>query len=133
MSERNTILAILELGSEPDKLIERITWLSKSFDYRIHLVLFAPEDGALLGGFALSNEADAIRQELHQAQDDVVEEYAQKLRDDGIDVESSVLRQRPLGDGIVEIAPAIAPRIVVKAMQRHSDANGACWSIPIGS
>jgi len=123
MNERNTILAILELDVEPDKLIKRVTWLSKAFDKRVHLVLFAPDDGALLGGFALSNEAEAIRQELHQAQEGVIEEYAQKLRDNDVDVETGFVRQRPLADGILEIAAATPPSMVVKSTQHHSVAE----------
>jgi len=123
MTDKNTILAILELDSNPDNLINRVTWIAQSFDYRVHLVLFEPESGALLGGFAISNEADAIRQELRRTQDEIVESYAAKLRDNGIDVMTSVLRQRPLDDGILAIAISVKAKIIVKAIRFHSIAE----------
>lgn len=123
IADKNTILAILELDSNPDILINRVTWIAQSFDYRVHLVLFEPESGALLGGFAISNEADAIRQELQNTQDEIVESYAAKLQDSGVDVTTSVLRQRPLDDGILAIAISVKARMIVKATRFHSIAE----------
>lgn len=122
-SDKNTILAILELDSDPENLINRVTWIAQSFNYRVHLVLFEPESGALLGGFAISNEADVIRQELQRTQDVIVESYAAKLRDNGIEVMTSVLRQRPLDDGILAIAISVKAKIIVKAIHFHSIAE----------
>ena len=122
-TDKDTILAILELDSEPDNLINRVTWIAQSFDYRVHLVLFEPESGALFGGFAISNEADAIRQELQRTQDEIVESYAVKLRDNGVDVMTSVLRQRPLDDGILAIAISVKAKMIIKAIRFHSIAE----------
>ena len=77
-TDKDTILAILEIDSDPDNLIGRVTWIAQSFGYRVHLVLFEPENGALFGGFAISNEAEAIRQELHLAQSEIAASYADK-------------------------------------------------------
>jgi universal stress protein E len=123
MTDRDTILAILELDSDPDNLIDRVTWIAKSFDYRVHLVLFEPENGALLGGFAISNEAEVIRQELRRTQDEIAASYADKLRDNGVEVTTSVLRQRPLDDGIQAIAMSVKARMIVKAIRFHSTAE----------
>ena len=120
---KDTVLAVLELESEPDNLIDRVTWIAQSFNYRVHLVLFEPESGALLGGFAISNEAEVIRQELQSTQDEIVESYAKKLRDKGIDTTTSVLRLRPLDDGILAIAMAVKARMIVKATRFHSTAE----------
>ena len=123
MTDKDTILAILELDSAPDNLIARVTWIAQSFDYRVHLVLFEPENGALLGGFAISNEAEVIRQELQRTQDEIVASYADKLRDNGIDVTTSVLRLRPLDEGILAIAMSVKARMIVKATRFHSIAE----------
>ena len=123
MADKDTILAILEIDSDPDNLIDRVTWIAQSFDYRVHLVLFEPENGALLGGFAISNEAEAIRQELQLAQDEIAASYADKLRDNGVEVTTSVLRQRPLDDGIQAIAMSVKARVIVKAIRFHSTAE----------
>ena len=123
MPDKDTILAVLELDSDSDNLIKRVIWIAQSFNYGVHLVLFEPENGALLGGFAISNEADAIRQELQATQDEIVESYAAKIRDEGIDVTTSVLRQRPLDDGILAIAMSVKARMIVKATRFHSIAE----------
>lgn len=123
MTTNNTLLAILELDCVPDILIERTAWIARSFGYNVHLVLFEPYSGALLGGFAISNEADRIRQDMQDTQAAIVEKYANKMRDDGIEVETSVLQLRPLGDGVLTIASAINPALIVKATQFHSAAE----------
>jgi len=122
-TDKDTILAILEIDSDPDNLIGRVTWIAQSFGYRVHLVLFEPENGALFGGFAISNEAEAIRQELHLAQSEIAASYADKLRDSGVEVTTSVLRQRPLDDGIQAIAMSVKARMIVKAIRFHSTAE----------
>ena len=123
IKHKDTILAILELGSDADNLINRAGWIARSFNYNVHLVMFEPEDGALLGGFALSNEADTIRQALQRSQEEIVEDHAATLRDMGIDVMTSVLRQRPLDDGIMAIAMSVKARMIVKAIRFHSIAE----------
>jgi len=123
MTGKDTILAILELDSEPGNLIDRVIWIAQSFSYRVHLVLFEPENSALLGGFAISNEAETVREELQRAQDEIVAAHADKLRDNGIDVTTSVLRERPLDEGIQAIAMSVKARIIVKAIRYHSAAE----------
>lgn len=122
-NQKDTILAILELGSDADNLINRVGWIARSFDYNVHLVMFEPEDGALLGGFALSNEADTIRQALQRTQDEIVETNAATLRDEGLEVSTSVLRQRPMDEGIMAIAMSVKARMIVKAIRFHSIAE----------
>ncbi len=122
-NHKDTILAVLELDSDADNLISRVAWIAKSFGYRVHLVMFEPENGALLGGFAISNEANVIREALQLAQEEIVEVHAATLRDKGIDVTTSVLRQRPLDDGIMAIAMSVKARMIVKATRFHSTAE----------
>ena len=74
MSERNTILAILELDSDSDRLIERATWIARAFDCDIHLVLFEPENTLMSKLFSISSEVDSLRREVRSAQENIVEE-----------------------------------------------------------
>ena len=120
---KDTILAVLELDSDPDNLINRVIWIARSFNYCVHIVMFEPANGALLGGFSISNEADAIRQALQRTQDEIVEMHAATLRDNGIDVTTSVLRQRPLDEGIMAIAMSVKARMIVKSTRFHSTAE----------
>lgn len=54
MTKLDTLLAILELDCNPDTLITRTAWIAQSFGFNVHLVLFEPQSGALLGRFAAS-------------------------------------------------------------------------------
>lgn len=123
MPKKDTLLAILEMDCSPDTLIDRTAWIAKSFDLKVHLVLFEPDSGALLGGFSISSEADRIRHLIQATQAELVEDYASKMRRSGIDVTTSVLQLRPLGDGILNIAAAVNPKLIVKATQFHSAAE----------
>jgi len=123
MSEHNTILAILELDSDPDRLVQRATWIARAFECDIHLVLFEPENALLSKLFSVSSEVKSLRREVQGAQERIVEEYADTIRASGVVVETSVLQLRPLGDQILTIADAVKPKVVVKATQYHSIAE----------
>ena len=123
MAHKDTLLAILELDCMPATLINRAAWIAKTFDLKIHLVLFEPDSGALLGGFSISNEADRIRQNIHRTQAELVEEYADSLRDDGIEVTTAVLQLRPLGENVLNIAAYVNPKLVVKSTAYHNAAE----------
>lgn len=121
--EKNTILAILELECTPDLLIERTIWLSRTFDLNVHLVLFEPKSGALVGGFAVSNEADDIRKDIERIQGELIEKFAAKIRGEGIEVTTSILRERPLADNVLALAHENEPKLVVKSTRYHNQAE----------
>ena len=123
MTDKDTLLAILELDCKPDVLITRISWIAKAFDLKIHLALFEPDSGALLGGFAFSGEAEKIRQNIQRTRTEIVEGYADKLRDADIEVSSTVLQTRPLEEGVLEIAASVNPKLIVKSTTYHSFAE----------
>lgn len=123
MAEKNTILAILELECTPDLLIERTIWLAHTFDLNVHLVLFEPNSGALVGGFAISNEADDIRKDIERIQGELIEKFAAKIREEGIEVTTSILRERPLADNVLALAHENVPKLVVKSTRYHNQAE----------
>ncbi len=123
MTKKATALAILELDCIPDILIDRTMWIARTFHYKIHLALFEPDSGAMFGGFSISSEADRLRKEILQTQTAIVEDYADKLRSEGIEVTSSVLRSRPLDDGVLEISDNLDLKLVIKASQNHTAAE----------
>lgn len=123
MTKKATALAILELDCMPDIVIERTVWIARTFDYKVHLVLFEPDSGTLFGSFFVSTEADRIRREMVQTQTAIVEDYADKIRSEGIKVSTSLLHTRPLGDGVIELSDEISPKLVIKASQYHTAAE----------
>jgi len=122
-SERNKILVILELESDPDRLVGRAAWIAKAFDCDIHLVLFEPENALVSRIFSVSSEVDSLRHEVRSAQEKIVEEYADTIRELDIVVDTSVLQLRPLDDHVLAIADVVKPEIVVKATGYHSIAQ----------
>ena len=123
MTEKETLLAILEPDCSPDLLVERAGWLARVFDLNVHLEMYEPDETDLLSTFAVGGEVDRYRQRILLSQKELVEEYAETIRAESIDVTTSVLQTRPLGDGILQIADAINPRLVVKATQYHTAAQ----------
>lgn len=118
-----TVLAILELNCNPDLLVSRTAWIAKAFNLNVHLVLYEPNSGALLGGFSISNEADEIREKINYTQTKIVEQYAEKLRSEDIEVSTAVLQLRPLDEGIRNIAEFVKPLVVLKSTLYHSAAE----------
>jgi universal stress protein E len=123
MANKNTVLAVLEFDCFPDLLIERTAWLAQTFDLDVHLVLFEPNSGALLGGFSVSSEADNLRKDMERVQVELVEQFAERLRKQDLTVTTAVLRERPLADHVLELASEITPKIVVKSTRYHNQAE----------
>lgn len=122
-TEKNTLLAVLELDCIPDILIDRAIWIAQKFDFKVHLVMFEPHANELLARFPVSSEAQTLQQDMERAQTELVEDHANRMRDAGIDVTTSVLRQRPLGEWVLNIIADVDPKLVVKATLFQSAAE----------
>lgn len=123
MADKSSILAILELDCFPDLLLKRTAWLANGFNLNVHLVLFEPGSGALLSRYTVSTEADTLRKDLERIQEELVEQYAADLRSDGLEVTTSVLRERPLADSVVQLALDMEPKVVAKCVRYHNQAE----------
>jgi len=123
MAQKGTILAVLEFDCFPDRLLQRTAWLARTFDSNVHLALFEPNFGALLGRFSVSSEAENIRSDMERIQVELVEQHAAQIRGDDVEVTTSVLRERPLADSLLRLASELTPKIVVKATRYHSEAE----------
>jgi universal stress protein E len=113
--EKDTLLAVLELNCIPDTLLDRAMWLAQKFDFKVHLVLFEPNIVELLARFPISSEAQTLQQDIERAQTELVEDHANRMRDAGLEVSTSVLRQRPLDEWLLEIIAELDPKLVIKA------------------
>ena len=109
MANKNTVLAVLEFDCFSDLLMERTAWLAQTFDLDVHLVLFEPNSGALLGGFSVSSEADNLRKDMERVQVELVEQFADKLRKQDLTVTTAVLRERPLADHVHVAGSLVSP------------------------
>lgn len=123
MHDRNTVLAILELDAHPDRLVERAIWIAQALECDMHLMLFAPETENVARLVSYPEDDIGILGEIRRWEESVTSNYADAINKAGIAVETSVIRARPLGDYVLELADKVRPRVVVKAAEYHSEAE----------
>jgi len=123
MSDRDKILAIIEPDIHPTEVVERAIWLAKLAECDLELLLCDPDIGALREGFFVSNEARDIAEKIRTAQNDIIEDLAKPARDAGLNVNTAVLEERPVADGVLHRAVDMNPRFVLKGTHYHSSAE----------
>lgn len=123
MSDSQKILAVVEPDSHPQEVVRRATWLAGLYDCDIELLLCDPNISPLGEPFFLSNEAADIKKHIRAAQNEILDELATIAKDAGIGVDTSILEQRPIADGILDRTLELRPRFVVKGIEFHSAAQ----------
>jgi len=123
MSAREKILAIIEMENNPQTVVERATWLAKTVDCDLELLLCEPTFSPLGYRIIVSNEAKEIGRNISELQKETIEELAESARKSGVTITTDVLEERPVADGIVAKALNIDPRFIVKGTHYHSAAD----------
>lgn len=123
MSTNDKILVIVEPDVHPDEVISRAAWLAELAKCELELLLCDSEVGALREGFLVSNEARDIAEKIRAAQNEILEDLAEPARKRGVAVNTQVLEERPIADGILHHALNIQPRFIVKGTHYHSTAE----------
>ena len=123
MSESSKILTIVEPDSHPQEVVRRATWLAGLYDCDIELLLCDPNIGPLGESLFLSNEAAEIKERIRAAQNEILDELASIAKDAGVGVDTSILEERPIADGILDRTLELRPRFVVKGVEYHSAAQ----------
>lgn len=123
MSESQKILAIVEPDSHPQEVVRRATWLAGLYDCEVELLLCDPDIGPLGESLFLSNEAAEIKKRIRTAQNEILDELASIAKDAGVGVNTSILEERPIADGILDRTLEMRPRFVVKGIEYHSAAE----------
>lgn len=123
MSESPKILAIVEPDSHPQEVVRRATWLAGLYDCGIELLLCDPNIGPLGESLFLSNEAAVIKERIRFAQNEILDDLASIAKDAGVSVDTSILEQWPIADGILDKTVEMRPRFVVKGIEYHSAAR----------
>jgi universal stress protein E len=123
MSESRIILTIIEPENHPQEVVRRATWLAGLYDCDIELLLCDPDIGPLGESFFLSNEAATIKERIRAAQNEILDELATTARDAGVSVNTVILEERPIAEGILHRATEIQPLYVVKGIEFHTTAQ----------
>lgn len=87
------------------------------------MLLCDPDIGSLQHGFFVSNEARDIGEKIRAAQKEMIDELAAEARDQGIEVVTAVLEERPIADAVIQRAVDMNPRYVMKGTEYHSVAE----------
>lgn len=123
MSNNQQLLVILEPDNHPREVVARAGWVAGPGGYDITL-LWCSTDTSLLGiPFLISNEARDIGEAILAAQARVVNDLAKPLRDKGFSVNTEVLQERPVMDGIVHHVEKLKPAYLLKGTQYHAVAD----------
>ncbi len=127
MGNSNSILAIIEPDIHPHEVVERAAWLARLYDARLDLMLCDPDLGPLHAGWYLSNEAKDIAENIQSAQQEMIEELADNVRDTEIDVTAGVLSERPVAEAVLREVDERKPMLLVKGTHYHSKAERAIF------
>ncbi len=127
MGNSNSILAIIEPDIHPHEVVERAAWLARLYDARLDLLLCDPDVGPLHAGWYLSNEAKEIGMGIHMAQQAMIDELAENVRETEIEVNAGVLDERPVSEAILNVVDERQPMMLVKGTHYHSAAERAIF------
>lgn len=127
MPEAPTILTVVEPDIHPFEVAERAAWLARCYAASVHLLLCDPDVGPLLPGWYLSNEARDIGAQIESAQQALIEDIADNIRDTGIHVTTDILSDRPVAEGILNQINERQPMMLVKGTQYRSNAERAIF------
>ncbi|MGI9202947.1 MAG: universal stress protein [Woeseiaceae bacterium] len=123
MSNKDRILAIIEMENSPDTVVERAAWIAKLVDCDLELLLCEPAFSPLGYQIIVSNEAREIARNISELRKETIENFANTAREMGITVTTDVLEERPIADGILAKAINMDPRFIVKGTHYHSAAD----------
>ena len=123
-----SVLAIVEMDNYPDQVVDRAAWLARLYDCELELLLSDPTASFLKDSFIVSTEVRDIADDIHQAQDRMLAEYADSASAEGIEVKTAISRERPVADAIVARTLELEPRFVVKGTRYHTAAERASFA-----
>lgn len=123
MKTTGNILAVVELDDIPEHTISRAIVAAKLRNCGIDLLICEHPDASIPFGISVSAEVDAIRDQLRDFLDELGQKYTRQIEDAGIEVTTTLLRDRPIADGIMAHAMESDPCIVMKGTQFHSRAE----------
>lgn len=123
-----SVLAIVEMDNYPDKVVARATWLAGLYDCELELLFSDPTASFLKDSFIVSTEVRDLAEDIHEAQDQVLADYADTAKAGGITVRTAVSHERPVADAIVARAMELEPRFVVKGTRYHSAVERATFA-----
>jgi universal stress protein E len=120
-----SILCVIEFGNYPEQVVDRATWLAKSLNCNLHLLVCDPVTDYLGNSYVYLFESQHIADTIRQSQDEAVEEMMAKVKAAGVNVEVNRSTERNPAQVIRREAAARKPRYVVKGTHYHTPSERA--------
>lgn len=119
------ILCVIEFGNYPERVVERATWLAKSLDCNLHLLVCDPVTDYLGNSYVYLFESQKIADTIRQSQDEAIEEMVEGVKAAGVSAEVNRSTERNVANVIRREAAARQPRYVVKGTHYHTPSERA--------
>jgi universal stress protein E len=123
VSELRSILTIVEPENHPQEVVRRATWLAGLYDCGVELLLCDPNISSVGETFFLSNEAAVVKERIRAAQNQILDDLASIATEAGVSVDTDILEERPIADGVLSRAVDKQPLFIVKGTEFHSAAQ----------
>jgi universal stress protein E len=121
----NTVLAIVETERFPIEVTKRAAQIASLFDCDLQIVMSDPTVGFLRSKFMVSADSKQIADNVRQAQQEELERLVTAIGEYDLDVQTSIVKDRPACDAIIAKALECEPLFVVKGTAYHSPAERA--------
>ena len=122
------ILCIVEFDKYPQQVVERATWLAKSHDCNLHLLVNDPVTDYLGESYVYLLESQDIAESIHAVQDEAIAELRAFVEKAGVSVEVTESGERHVAGLVRREADARQPMYVVKGTHYHTPTERASMS-----
>jgi len=119
------ILCVVEFDRYPEIVVERATWLAKSYNCNLHLLVCDPVTDFLGDSYVYLLESQDIADSLRGYQEELLAELTAKIEQAGVRVEVNRSRERHVSDVIRREAEARQPLFVIKGTHYHTPTERA--------
>ena len=123
------ILCVVEFDNYPRQVVDRATWLAKTLNCNLHLLVSDPVTDYLGNAYVYLFESQHIADSIRQSQDAAVDEMVASIEAAGVSYEINRSTDRDVAGLIRREAAARQPRYVVKGTHYHSPSERASISI----
>ena len=123
MKSKQKILVVVESDYEPALVVKRAAWLAKLMNCDIQLLLCDPTTNPLPIGIIPSDKASEMERAIQEVQEKLANEYADIVRQAGVNVTTEIVDERPIAEAVLERAEAGKPMFVMKGTKYHSEAQ----------
>jgi len=119
------ILAIIETQRFPQEVARRAARIASVHDCDLDIVLSDPTSGFLRSKFLVSGDSKQIAETVRQAQEEQLARIVTELSEFNLDIQTTIVKDRPACDAIIAHALESEPLYVVKGTEYHSPAERA--------